>query len=251
MYLRCDLNGLIEMTKNDIAELTEPQVKCLHGIVRYFFGQNRDQSTYEEISESFYRPTLLSLVFNPEMKTKKESDFPMPLLKGTIRELTSRGFIVSLPRTNNLERYELSQDFVTLAQQIYLEELDITGSKANRKSETLFDQTTEIPASDRFVSLDHNSRDFNEAIETLEKIADRVEKSNELIADKAQRLAIIREVNGLKELIQQPSVRAVTIWHSIKGSGVLAWLTVHGSDAVLNALAVEAVGHMLKIFGWN
>lgn len=106
-----------------------------------------------------------------------------------------------------------------------------------------------IPAADRFVPINHNSQEVAEAKSALEKLEKRIKTSNELTASQSERLAMISEIQGVRQLLDQPAVRIASIWAATKNSGILAWLATHTADAAITALATEVVGHLFKICG--
>ena len=108
-----------------------------------------------------------------------------------------------------------------------------------------------IPASDRFVSTKDNQPEIDAATRKLDELKDRIKNSNELKANPEERLALSQEVTALQEALKNPVVRLSSIWNAVKNNGVMIYLSTHGGDAVLKALAVEAVNHIFKAFGWS
>lgn len=108
-----------------------------------------------------------------------------------------------------------------------------------------------IPASDRFVSTKDNQPEIDAATRKLDELKERIQISNELKANTEERLALSQEVTALQEALKNPVVRLSSIWNAVKNNGVMIYLSTHGGDAVLNALAVEAVKHIFKAFGWS
>jgi hypothetical protein len=156
-------------------------------------------------------------------------------LKATFSGLCEKG-VLAYSHDNDTSYYEISS--------YYADDLW-------EMSQKLSADGIQIPASDRFVQLDHNSKEFKETISKLEEIEERVQKSNDLVADKSERLAIIREVKTLRENLNEKVVRTGSILASTRDSGILLWLSQHCSDAVLNVLAAEAISHILKLFGMS
>jgi hypothetical protein len=145
--------------------------------------------------------------------------------------------------TNNREvRIEIHDDFIDDALALYRSAPPFPVESSN--------PLIDIPASDRFVPVNHNSPDLQEALSKLEDIENRVSKSNELTANREERLAIIREVSDIRKSLKEPLVRLASIWAATTSSGILLWLAKHGGDAALNALATEAIDLLVKIFGF-
>jgi hypothetical protein len=110
------------------------------------------------------------------------------------------------------------------------------------------------PASDRFVSFDHNSAPFKEATNALEQLAEAVRGSNELFADPEERLAVAEEVSSIRHLIARASVRIAAVQQA--RNGLLKWLVKAAAGAIvghwalvamtaLGALAAAALSHAL------
>ena len=113
------------------------------------------------------------------------------------------------------------------------------------------DTKVQIPASDRFVSIDHNSAELIEAVNKLVELEERVDFSNEFAADNEQRLAIKQELAGIRELLSGSKVRIASIFAAVSGSGILRWLAAHASDAILSSIAGQTISLLSKAFGFG
>jgi hypothetical protein len=85
-------------------------------------------------------------------------------LKATFSGLCEKG-VLAYSHDNDTSYYEISS--------YYADDLW-------EMSQKLSADGIQIPASDRFVQLDHNSKEFKETISKLEEIEERVQKSNDL-----------------------------------------------------------------------
>ena len=94
-----------------------------------------------------------------------------------------------------------------------------------------------IPA-DRFVTINRNSPAFRQADEVLDRLAHAVRGSNDLFANADERLAVVREVEGVSKAIRAGVVRAAAV---LSDNSVIAFLAKEGVSAVIRTLAVEAL----------
>lgn len=231
-------------TMRDLSYLSELERECLEKIVKCFFGQNLSTATFDVISESFYSlsPVFFSLISNSYSRPIKTSDFPMPLLRITLQSLIDHG-LLSQRRDGDRERFEIHSSFAKEAQEIY--------QNRSNESDSTKKEEVAIPASDRFVSINHNSEEFSEAKTALEELESRVNASNEFTASADERLAVVREIKGLRDLLDEKFIRVAAIVSATKNSGVLAWLSSHVADGAIKTLAENAVKYLLKLIGFG
>lgn len=103
------------------------------------------------------------------------------------------------------------------------------------------------PASDRFVTFDHNSSDFGSAVAALDVVIQGIEGSNELHADADERLALRREVEGLKVLISEPKARLIAVWSAVQENSALQWVAKQASGGVLGNAAYDAIKYITNL----
>jgi hypothetical protein len=106
-----------------------------------------------------------------------------------------------------------------------------------------------VPAADRFVSRSDNEAAFSDADEKLTALADAVRGTNDLFADHEERLAVAREVEGIRDLLRQTKVRAFAIWAAITGNGVVRWLSLAVGAGVVGEAAVGALSALGRLVG--
>lgn len=107
-----------------------------------------------------------------------------------------------------------------------------------------------IPAADRFVTLDHNSAEYREAVTAIDNLVTAIETTNnQLFADKAQRLAVVREVKGIRTLLEDASVRISAIAQHVRDGGVLTWLVQKARDGVIGNYAYAAIEALRRLVG--
>jgi len=107
----------------------------------------------------------------------------------------------------------------------------------------------QIPAADRFVTINHNSLEYRKTVQALDVLTEAVRGSNELFANPDDRLAVSVEISDLKQAISGASVRLSRIWAAAQASGVLGGLAREASSGAVRAAAALAIGGLLKLVG--
>ena len=110
-------------------------------------------------------------------------------------------------------------------------------------------EAVSIPAADRFVTRSDNAPLFERAEQELEALTEAVRTANDLRVTADQRLAIIREVEGIRDLVRQPAVRARAIYDAVSENSLLKWLTVAAGAGVVGEKATAAVNALLALVG--
>ena len=123
-------------------------------------------------------------------------------------------------------------------------ELILNGLRAAAK---LFGPAKDIPASDRVVTIDHNSEAYSEAVGSLEKLIQSVREINDYPdqEDKEQQLA---ELSAGRELISAARVRIQAV--KVVLERPLRWFMEKFSGAIVSqlaGLAWKAVQHLLNL----
>lgn len=104
-----------------------------------------------------------------------------------------------------------------------------------------------IPASDRTVTLDHNSEQYLATVKGLEDLVRAVETTNDYedVDDKEERIA---ELTAGRQLLRAVRVRALAIWNVLRAP--LLWLTEKFAGGIISELA-KGVWHLAKgLFGF-
>jgi hypothetical protein len=106
-----------------------------------------------------------------------------------------------------------------------------------------------VPASDRFVPINHNSGEFADAQDALEALGDALKQSNELTISSDERLSVVSEVNELRSHLANSVVRPAYVWAVVQST--LVWLARDAASGVIRTLAAKAVDALLnlKLFG--
>ncbi len=103
-----------------------------------------------------------------------------------------------------------------------------------------------VPAADRLVSLDHNSSQYKEAVEALNKVRDAVAESNGY-ADAADQERRVHELAAGGELLKATQVNASS-FHAVTVV-CLKYLADKFAGGVIGALAKIALYALAAIFG--
>jgi hypothetical protein len=99
------------------------------------------------------------------------------------------------------------------------------------------------PASDRIVTLDHNSAAYRDVTDKLAELQRVAETSNELAANHpAERERVVAELDAGRRLLRAVTVRAETVWSVLRPA--LAWLGEKSTDSIVGIL-VGAVAVIL------
>jgi hypothetical protein len=96
------------------------------------------------------------------------------------------------------------------------------------------DSPSHVPASDRIVTLDHNSEAYRETIEQLDRLVEVLEQVNDYpdIEDKEQRIA---ELSAGRRMLQSARVRCAAV-AAVLGPP-LAWLTEKFAGGLIGQIA--------------
>jgi hypothetical protein len=98
-----------------------------------------------------------------------------------------------------------------------------------------------IPASDRFIRINHNSQPFKDAEESVRNVITAVRQSNDLFATEEERLFVERELSDLEKLFQGDMLRIGAIKQYTEGSGTIAYLYQKGKDGIVGSVAWECL----------
>jgi hypothetical protein len=105
-----------------------------------------------------------------------------------------------------------------------------------------------VPASDRIVSLDHNSQSYLELLDALKKVREAVENTNAYddTDDKEQRLS---ELSAGETLLHAPRVSVAAI--KATTFRCLIYLGNKFADNIVGALVTAAIGLVCAAFGFH
>ncbi len=106
----------------------------------------------------------------------------------------------------------------------------------------------EIPASDRIVTLGHNSPEQIETLEKIDKLIELVTETNEFPGSPEDKEQTIAELSAGRKLLEAAKVRVAAIKEVLQPK--LAWLAEKTAGAMIGSLAGKLLEYLLalKIF---
>lgn len=102
-----------------------------------------------------------------------------------------------------------------------------------------------LPASDRTVSLDHNSEAFEKTLAALADIARAVKDSNQI--DPEDKARVVAEISASEGLLRAPKTRVAAVM-SVGGAALL-WLSNSFANGIVGTLAGSAFEALKLLFG--
>ena len=103
-----------------------------------------------------------------------------------------------------------------------------------------------IPASDRFVVIDHNSQSYRETSESIEKVRTAVTQANDLFATEGEKLEVLSELSNLQKLFSGETLRIGALKQYTEGSGTLPYLYQKAKDGIVGSAAWECLQKIVK-----
>lgn len=103
-----------------------------------------------------------------------------------------------------------------------------------------------IPASDRFVVIDHNSKSYRETSESIEKVRTAVTQANDLFATEGEKLEVLSELSNLQKLFSGETLRIGALKQYTEGSGTLPYLYQKAKDGIVGSAAWECLQKIVK-----
>lgn len=116
-----------------------------------------------------------------------------------------------------------------------------------RAASKIFGSDSNIPASDRVVTIDHNSDAYSEALANLEKLIKAVRETNDYPSDQEDREQKIAELTAGRHLITATRVRIQAAKALLEPT--LRWFMEKFSGAIVSQLASaawKAIQHVLS-----
>lgn len=102
-----------------------------------------------------------------------------------------------------------------------------------------------IPASDRFVAIDHNSREFAQLLSKMDQLIEAVRENNEYAAnDPEDRDRRLSELESGKGLLKHPGAASIAILAS-----TITYLSIKFADSLIGKLADAALKLLEKVLG--
>lgn len=126
-------------------------------------------------------------------------------------------------------------------------------SKLAGDDASLFDNAEAgiAPAADRYVSLDHNSKEFQTTVATIEKALEQIEKQNvpPPTEDGKKFAEIVQRVKSGFEYLKNPRGIVEINWINAALLSPFIWFSIKFSDSLAGKLAGEAAEAVKALFG--
>ncbi|UQR67315.1 hypothetical protein LRP30_19525 [Bradyrhizobium sp. C-145] len=94
-----------------------------------------------------------------------------------------------------------------------------------------------IPASDRVVSLSHNSPEQQQALEKLDELVAAVKETNDFPGEPEEREQIVAELSAGRRLLEAARVRVAAVRETL--APTLKWIGEKAGGAVIGKLAAD------------
>jgi hypothetical protein len=122
----------------------------------------------------------------------------------------------------------------------------VFGPMARELRRYLENELSTVPASDRTVTLDHNSSTYTEAMRALDELEQTLRRANDYpdMEDRDQRIV---EVSATKRLLKSARVRLAAIV-ALAGPTLLC-LTTKFADSAIGKAATKAIDALMSLFG--
>jgi hypothetical protein len=115
----------------------------------------------------------------------------------------------------------------------------------NRATEAV---ASDVPAADRIVALDHNSRGYTETVDSLGQVLDTVQRSNEIGAEEPDtRERVVAELDAGKRLLKATQVRAQAVWAVVYPA--LRWIAGQAGGTILGVAITAAIALLATLLG--
>lgn len=180
--------------------------------------------------------------------------FSVAVIRSALITLTDKGYLSYKRRQRLNSPFRPIDPFASADEEFWVlgeAALEFAHSSGLLSTKTPSPPLPSIPASNRFVSINHNTIEIEQTLEALNKLDERLLTSNELSVSPEERNALSKEVRAFRDALQQQVVRVDQVWNAVKGNGIIVALMTHTSDAMLVAIAEQIVGHLTKTFGWS
>ncbi len=103
-----------------------------------------------------------------------------------------------------------------------------------------------VPASDRFVTINHNSPDYADADASLAVLVEEVRGNNSLFADSEQRLAVLSEVQNIRSALKASTIRTAVASAITATCSTLTRFTTDFFNGTIRAAATKVLEYVIK-----
>ena len=221
--------------------MTELAIVMIQGGLSFFAEHDVDNFIFPRIARPFVRPGIESLFQGGFLKEGRDESGEL------VWQFTPRGadYLYDIDEINDSSLFEIQRnddnELVTTQT-----EIQRTANDANNPPFGIIDS---VPDSDRFVPLNHNSHEYQEAKASIHALAEAVRGSNDLFADPNQRLLVVSEIEEVGKYLDHPIVRVATIWSTTRLPAVIGWLSKEASSGIIRDFAVKAIKALLAVVG--
>lgn len=150
---------------------------------------------------------------------------------------------------NNIQYIEITRVGIELVEEWSDDDYDKVAKYIEDRNKIKEPDNQEVPASDRVVSIDHNSDDYKEAIGALEEFEKKAKVNNEfrgLFTDPDDGDRILSEVRMGRELLQQARASVQAAKELLLRN--LKWVAEQLPGTAINTLASKAFDAIIKLF---
>jgi hypothetical protein len=106
-----------------------------------------------------------------------------------------------------------------------------------------------IPASDRTVSIGHNSPEQKEVLEKIDKLVAAVEKANDFPGDSDDKELVVAELSAGRRLLQAANVRVAAVRETLRPA--LKWIIEKSAGAMIGKLAGDLLEYLVHLNFWS
>jgi hypothetical protein len=105
-----------------------------------------------------------------------------------------------------------------------------------------------IPASDRSVSLGHNSPEQRQAIEKIDRLVEAVTQANDLPGTPEDKEQILAELSAGRKLLEATKVRVAAVRATLQPA--LRWILEKGAAAAVGKMAGDLWEYLVHLHFW-
>jgi hypothetical protein len=105
-----------------------------------------------------------------------------------------------------------------------------------------------IPASDRTVSIGHNSTEQTEALKRIDALIAAVERANDFPGDADDKELVVAELSAGRRLLQAANVRVAAVRETLQPA--LRWILEKSAGAAIGKLAGDLLEYLVHLKFW-
>jgi hypothetical protein len=105
-----------------------------------------------------------------------------------------------------------------------------------------------VPASDRTVSLGHNSPEQTQVLEKIDELVAAVERTNDFPGDSDDKELVVAELSAGRRLLQAANVRVAAVREVLQPA--LRWILEKSAGAAIGKLAGDLLEYLVHLKFW-